>query len=178
MVVAGRMTEMRRWRLAWLVVCSLGALVAWQSAWEFMEPCICLNLRLQYIVELAEFVVMPLIIAIVFAFAGIAGWAGLIDGLFRVAGRIGRAALHSRAVQGFARSGAVRWAFGLAAVPWAIVFLYGCTIAARPSSGAPSPTFNAFTRGLIIMIGACCVPYHGRRGDCVDGGHDDPSMRV
>jgi hypothetical protein len=57
-------------------------------------------------------------------------------------------------VQGFARSGAVRWAFGLAAVPWSVVFLYGCAIAARPSSGAPSPTFSAFTLGLIIMIGA------------------------
>jgi hypothetical protein len=158
------MSEIRRWRLAWLVVCALGALVAWRSAWEFMEPCICLDLRLRYIVKLAEFVVMPLIIAIVFAIAGIAGWAGLIDGLFRVAGRVGRAALHSRAVQGFARSGAVRWAFGLAAVPWSIVFLYGCAIAARPSSGRPEPDIQRLhTRTDHHDRRTCCVPTHGRR---------------
>jgi hypothetical protein len=159
-LIAGKgVTTTRHWRPAWLLVSVLGVLVAFRAARDSMPPCDCFEWR--YLVMVADLVVLPFAIAVVLVIAGLVGSLGLLDGLLRFAGGgvrraadVWRVAQRSPVVERFTRSGKVRWACGLAALLWSPVFLYGCALALRPPTGAPSPTFSNATIGAIVMFGA------------------------
>jgi hypothetical protein len=152
-------TASRHWQPAWLLVSVVGAFLAYRTTMDSMPPCDCFEWR--YLVMVADLVVVPLAVALVLVIAGLVGSLGLLDGLLRFAGAglrqaadVRRVALRSPVVQRFTRSGKVRWAIGLAALLSFPFFLYGCGIALKAPTGAPSPTFSNAMIGWIVMIGA------------------------